>query len=115
MIKLYSAVIGIDQGTTVLFSDFKDEGDMWSGKGSRARSTPVTYSEAFRDGPVITVSLDLFDFSNNTNLRYEITAENITTSGFDIVFKTWGDTKIARARANWTAIGPVNGEGDWDV
>jgi hypothetical protein len=113
--KLYSAVLGIEQGATVLFSDFQDEGEMWTGKGPRQKSMPVSYSEAFREEPTVSVSLDLFDFSNTTNLRYEITAENITRGGFDIVFKTWGDTKIARARANWTALGPIDGEGDWDV
>ncbi|MEC8667985.1 MAG: H-type lectin domain-containing protein [Pseudomonadota bacterium] len=35
--------------------------------------------------------------------------------GFDIVFRTWGDSRIARARVGWMAIGEVGAPGDWDV
>ena len=113
--KLYSAVLGIEQGKTTLFSDFQNEGEMWAQTGERELRMPVTFSEAFRQEPTVYASLDIFDFSNIANIRYEITSENITRGGFDIVFKTWGDTKIARARASWMALGAVNGEGDWDV
>jgi hypothetical protein len=32
-----------------------------------------------------------------------------------IVFRTWGDTRVARVRADWLAIGEVRGEDDWQV
>ncbi|MCI5042623.1 MAG: H-type lectin domain-containing protein, partial [Donghicola eburneus] len=50
-----------------------------------------------------------------TNVRVEITAENITVRGFDLVFRTWGDTRIARARASWQAIGSLPHEDDWQL
>jgi hypothetical protein len=49
-----------------------------------------------------------------TNQRAETVVENITENGFDIVFRTWGDTKIARARASWMAIGGAEAEDNWD-
>ena len=39
----------------------------------------------------------------------------ITGTGFQLVFRTWGDTRVARVRADWTAIGPVKDDDDWDV
>ena len=50
-----------------------------------------------------------------TNLRADLTAEHVSEKGFHLVFRTWGDTRIARIRADWTAIGPVRDEDDWDI
>jgi hypothetical protein len=50
-----------------------------------------------------------------TNSRVDLVAENITTEGFHIVFRTWGDTRIARVRADWMAIGAVQDEDNWEV
>ena len=49
------------------------------------------------------------------NQRAEIMAENISREGFEIVFKTWGDTKVARVAASWTAFGPTEYDDDWDL
>ena len=115
MKKLYSAVTGIDQGSVALFSDFEDNGEMWAGQGDRERWIPVEFSEAFRDVPSVMVTLELLDMHNGTNHRAVTVAENITETGFDIVFRTWGDTRVARARAAWLAIGAVNADDDWDI
>jgi hypothetical protein len=40
--------------------------------------------------------------------------EDVSPTGFNIRFKTWGDTKIARASVNWGAIGAAIGDDDWD-
>ena len=45
----------------------------------------------------------------------ELVAENVTETGFDIVFRTWSDSRIARLRASWMAIGDLPFEDDWDV
>jgi hypothetical protein len=31
------------------------------------------------------------------------------------VFRTWGDSRVARIRADWMAIGEVSGEDDWEM
>ena len=48
-------------------------------------------------------------------LGVDISAENVTATGFEIVFRTWADTRVARIRADWIAIGPAKDEDDWDV
>lgn len=115
MKRLNSHVIGIDQGDVVLFSDFEDEGEMWSGTGPRMRMHSVTFSEPFTAPPAVMVSMTMFDMSSSTNSRADVQAENTTAFGFDIVFRTWEDTKIARVRVGWQAIGALVNEDTWDI
>ena len=57
MKRLRNHLIGIDQGDTVLFSDFEDGGDMWTGRGQRERRRRITFSESFRKSPMVHVSM----------------------------------------------------------
>jgi hypothetical protein len=115
MKKLYSSVTGIDQGSVQLFSDFEDGGEMWSGQGERERWIPVEFSEPFSQIPSVFITLELLDLHSGANHRIVMVAENITSAGFDAILRTWGDTRIARARAAWIAIGEVKSDDDWDI
>jgi len=110
-----STLVGIDQGDVVLFSDFEDGGDMWTGSGARERRRPVQFSEAFRSTPVVHTSISLWDVDTKSAVRVEVTAENVAPGGFDIVFRTWLDTRVARVRVAWMAIGAVSHEDDWEL
>ncbi|MEJ6397547.1 H-type lectin domain-containing protein [Yoonia sp. 208BN28-4] len=115
MKRMQSHLVGVDQGEVVLFSDFADDGEMWSGDGPRVRRHEVSFSEPYHVPPSVTVSMSMFDMSSSTNQRADIQAENITTSGFEIVFRTWEDTKIARVRAAWQSIGELPNDDTWDI
>ncbi|MEL7213646.1 MAG: H-type lectin domain-containing protein [Pseudomonadota bacterium] len=115
MKRLSGHSVGVQQGDELLFSDYQDGGEMWTGTGPRERRTPVVFDAAFSEAPTVQVAISLWDLDRNTNLRADIQAENIAEDGFEIVFRTWGDTRIARIRATWTAIGPVPHEDDWDL
>ncbi|MFY0682266.1 MAG: H-type lectin domain-containing protein [Thalassovita sp.] len=115
MKKLRGNLIGIDQGTETLFSDFEDGGEMWTGDGYRDRRLRVAFSEKYKSPPSVTCSISLWDVDYSTNIRSEITTQNITEKGFEILFQTWGNTRIARAKADWMAIGEVLSEDDWDI
>lgn len=115
MKRLSAGSIGILQGSRVLFSDFADGGVMWTGEGDRESRHIVTFKEAFRAPPSVHVSISMWDTDHKTNARADLTAENITENGFHLVFKTWADTRVARMRADWLAIGPVKDDDDWDV
>ncbi len=115
MKKLDSKLIGIDQGEAVLFSEFDSGGTMWTGEGERTRRHPVRFSEPYRAPPVVHCTLSMWDIDSGTNARVEVSAENVTQAGFDVVFRTWGDTRIARARVRWMAIGEVDHQDDWDL
>ncbi|MDJ0824788.1 MAG: H-type lectin domain-containing protein [Rhodobacter sp.] len=115
MRKIDSSVLGIDQGNALLFSDFDVGGEMWTGDGPRCKRVPVNFSEKYRSKPAVQVQIDMWDMDVRYNQRAEIKAENISRDGFEIVFKTWGDTKVARVAASWTAMGQIGYEDDWEV
>ncbi len=115
MKKFLKQAIGIDQGEAALFSDYEDGGDMWTGNGPRERRLAVKFRESYQSPPVVHVALSMWDMDSATNARADISAENITAEGFDMVFKTWGDSRIARARARWMAMGAVAHDDDWQL
>ena len=115
MKRISSGTLAIQQGSRVLFSDYADDGIMWTGQGDRENRHIVTFKQKFVDAPVVMVAIAMWDIDHKHNARADISAERITEEGFHIVFKTWGDSRIARVRAEWTAIGAVTGEDDWDV
>lgn len=107
--------MGIDQGELVLFSEFENDGAMWTGEGERTRSHSVRFSDRFRSPPAVHCALSMWDIDSGTNSRVEVRAEAVTETGFEVIFCTWADTHIARARVRWMAIGEVSHEDDWDL
>ena len=115
MKRLSSHTIGMDQGTFELFSDFQEGGEMWTGSGPRKVSRAVEFSEAFSTQPMVHVSLSMWDMDNDSNARADIRAQNVTETGFDLVFQTWSDTRIVRVSASWLAIGEVADPDQWQL
>lgn len=115
MKSIHNHAIGIDQGDDVLFSDYEDGGDMWTGSGPRERRRTITFSQPYKSEPAVHVSLSMWDMDSAANVRADVSAENVTESNFDIVFRTWGDTRVARARLRWMAIGELHHEDDWHL
>ncbi|AXI48738.1 hypothetical protein C1J03_04455 [Sulfitobacter sp. SK012] len=110
-----SSFVGVDSGDVVLFTDFEDGGEMWTGRGQRERRRRIKFSEPYRKIPTVQLSPSLWDMDAATVLRADIVAEAVTENGFDMVFRTWGDTRVARIRISWTAIGEILDDGDWDL
>ncbi len=108
-------MVGVEQGSNILFSDFEHGGEMWAGNGPRKLETPVTFATGFLTPPSVHVSVSMWDLDKRTNARADIAADDITETGFQIVFRTWGDTRVARMRVDWIAIGEVRHDDDWDV
>lgn len=115
MRKFAGAVIGIDQGNEEVFSDFASGGEMWTGSGARERRKTVAFSEPFRTPPSVQVALSLWDMDQGANVRADVTSDKVTAEGFELVFRTWSDTRVARVRMNWIAIGEVASEDDWQL
>ena len=115
MKRISSSSVGVEQGSRVLFSDFADGGVMWTGQGDRESRHLIKFKEVFSAPPSVMVSISMWDTDHKHNARAEITAETITAKGFHLVFRTWGDTRVARVRADWMAIGAVKTEDDWDL
>ncbi|MEM8591575.1 MAG: H-type lectin domain-containing protein [Pseudomonadota bacterium] len=115
MKRLRNHFIGVEQGEHVLFSDFENDGPMWSGTGPRMTRNPVRFSEPFKSIPSVHVGLSMWDMDSAPNARMDIKAEAVNEQGFEIVFRTWGDTRVARVRANWLAMGEIRDTDEWDL
>ncbi|RPE66425.1 H-type lectin domain-containing protein [Pacificibacter maritimus] len=115
MQKIDTHRLGIEQDSLLLFSDFQDGGAMWTGKGPRELRRVIEFDEPFLRAPAVTVGLSMLDIDQASNHRVDICAEMVNEEGFVIVFRTWGDTRVARVRADWMALGPVRHDDDWDV
>ncbi|MEM6373008.1 MAG: H-type lectin domain-containing protein [Pseudomonadota bacterium] len=115
MKRLENHLIGIDQGDTILFSDFEDGGEMWTGRGQRERRRRIAFSDRFRAPPSVQVSVSMWDVDTRTALRADISAENIDTESCELVFRTWGDTRVARVRVAWLAIGELRETDEWEI
>nr|WP_142662747.1 H-type lectin domain-containing protein [Paracoccus laeviglucosivorans] len=107
--------VGVSNGAVDLFSAFEDGGPMWSGQGPRLETFQVAFPEAFVEPPVVHLSLGMWDIGVNGNQRVDLKATLVTVEGFQIEFRTWGDTRVARVRANWLAIGPVRYRDDFEA
>lgn len=113
MRRLNASLIGIDQGDEEVFSEFADGGEMWTGSGARERRKHVRFSEPFKAPPTVQVTLSLWDVDQSANLRADLKARNVTETGFDMVFGTWSDSRVARVRMAWTAIGELDCDEEW--
>lgn len=103
----------VQQGQELLFEHYVDEGPMWAGYGERATASFVEFDRPYVDKPVVHVSISLLDVQTDPLIRYELTAENITSEGFEIIFKTWADSRFARVRVAWLAIGQAIRDEYW--
>lgn len=103
------------EGATILFSAFEDGGEMWAGQGQRLVRHVVRFEESFVSPPVVYLSLSMWDVAGDANQRLDLQAAEITETGFVIEFRTWDDTRVARVRANWMAIGAVRHQDDFDA
>lgn len=115
MRRMASHLIGVDRGSVMLFSDYQDGGAMWTGEGPRELRRVVEFAEPLRSAPVVQVTISMWDMDRRTNQRADISAEMVNPEGFVIVFRTWADTRVARIRADWLAIGELSAEDDWNV
>jgi len=115
MKRLRNNLIGIAQGSEVMFEDFDVGGEMWTGTGPREAWHQVRFADKYRTPPVVHVSLSMWDMDISTNHRVDLAARNVRRDGFELVFTTWEDSKIARVRADWMAIGELLHEDDWDL
>ncbi len=115
MLRIDAGQLGIEQGSLMLFSDFEDGGEMWAGTGERELRRVVRFSTPFHGAPVVTLGVSLWDFDHATNHRADLQAQRVAPEGFELVFRTWKDTRVARLRVDWAAFGAVPGPDLWDL
>lgn len=115
MQKFGSTAVGVLRGSVQMFSAFEDNGKMWTGHGPRREVRRIDFSESFLSAPVVHIAMSMWDIESSANQRADIATHDITADGFNLEFRTWGDTRVARIRADWLAIGQVRHEEDFDL
>lgn len=105
--KTTSPLVGMQIITAAgeLFNHVDEKGPMWYKDGDREVRCQIDFAHSFHKPPHIILGITGMDSSMAQNLRFSLLAETVTVTGFEIVMKTWDDTKIARASVNWSAIG----------
>ena len=88
---------------------------MWTSKGDRIVRRRVEFLEAFRKAPSVMVNLSMCDSDHATNTRMDLRAYHINERGVDVMFQTWGDTRVARIRVGWTAMGMLHEDDVWEL
>jgi hypothetical protein len=77
--------------------------NLHQGFAARSYTVRVTFQQPFQSPPTVLATLYMLDVGNAANTRVSVSAENITTQGFDLVIYTWGDTALYGAYVNWLA------------
>jgi hypothetical protein len=76
-----------------------------TGTGRREWRQPITFTKAFKSAPEVVLGLTSIDTGNAAHSRLNIEAENVTTTGFDLVCWTWDDGILYGIWAEWLAFG----------
>ena len=75
------------------------------GQGERPFTKRVDFRDTFTKPPIVVVALSGLDVDEKHNLRIIVDAEKVDKNGFDVVFRTWSNTKVYGVRVRWTAFG----------
>lgn len=102
-------------GSQLLFDHIETSGEMWTGRGDRRTETLIRFEADFDQPPQVLVSMGMIDADHSTNLRLQLTAEQIRRGSFKAVACTWSDTRIGRLSISWIAMGKTGGHSEWDV
>jgi hypothetical protein len=71
----------------------------------RTKRLKVKYHKEFKKVLEVIPSIQRIDTDALFNSRFDVKAENVTTSGFDLVIGTWYTTRLLEIRVKWFAIG----------
>ena len=93
------------------YSSWQGKDPAWTlhkGTGEREFVERIAFPKRFEPPPQVAVGLTLLDVDQGKNTRVAVEARNIDPEGFDLVFRTWSDTILYSAEANWLAFGRVH-------
>lgn len=115
MQRFSSSAVGVTRGSCLMFSAFEDSDPMWTGEGPRSVRRSISFTERFHQPPIVHASIAMWDIEGGANQRADLSVDKVSEEGFELVFRTWGDTRVARIRAEWLAIGATRHEDDFHL
>lgn len=75
-------------------------------EGDRSMVINVSFDVPFEVKPDIVLGITMLDASDQTPVRYSISAMSISRDGFSIKVSTWSNTKINGISGTWLAHAP---------
>ena len=75
-----------------------------NGTGDRYFDRFVPFQVALSAPPMIHVNLAAVDADKTFNLRVDVSAINVTLTGFTLRMHTWADTRLYEVKATWIAM-----------
>jgi H-type lectin domain len=79
------------------------------GAGGRDQVIKIKFDSPCHKPPVVIVALNHLDTDQGDGMRVTVSVDeqSITKNGFDVIFRTWGPTKLYGASATWAAFAPI--------
>ncbi len=81
-----------------------NDGQLKSGSGDRRMVEHISFDTPLDHVPTVYTSIAGINTDSDFNSRAQVFPENVTTEGFDLVFRTWGPSNLLFVSANWIAI-----------
>lgn len=77
--------------------------NLLEGSGERQSDKFVQFPREFAETPMVVVSLAGLDVGNDANTRLIVSDKSVTKTGFEVDFRTWGDTHVYSVNVIWVA------------
>ena len=74
-------------------------------KDQRSFQKRIVFDPPFSNIPEVIVGISRLNVADATNPKIQISAENLSSEGFDLVFATWHNSEFHSLEANWLAFG----------
>lgn len=115
MQRMAAHVMGVERGSIMLFSDFKDGGVMLIGQGPCEVRRVVESCERFLSPLVAHVWLSMWVVDLETTSASSSRPTSSTRKASSSSSALGADTRITRVRADWIAIGGASSDDDREV
>ena len=97
-------IINYNQEIIILISLIQTYYDAMRAFDWREFKYHVNFDKAYEKKPQVVVSINKLDYDKNKNLRINVFAADIDSSGFDLKIQTWDDTIIYRVTIAWISF-----------
>ena len=74
-----------------------------TGSGDRSDVKEVVFTKIYKEPPRIILSVAQIDAATS-NIRYVVVPEEVTTTGFKIRVKTWGNSQMWTTIVQWATV-----------
>ena len=75
-----------------------------TGSGDRNDVVEVAFTKTYKEPPQILLSVAQIDATTPPNLRYVVDVVGVTTTGFKMQVKTWGNAQLWTTIVKWATV-----------